>query len=76
MKQKTTEPQARQTPELRELLLVLHETKESLRLVQDGFERATDPDLITFYLCSIDALRAKHSYLSHRIKALSEPLPT
>lgn len=52
------------------LLKNLQETKRELDLAQLGFNQCIDPDLIEFYLFEIDALRARHTYLLRRIKAL------
>lgn len=51
----------------------LAETKRELDLAHIGFNQTTDADLIEFYLFEIDALRARHTYLLRRIKALDEP---
>ncbi len=50
----------------------LAETKRELDLAHIGFNQTTDPDLIEFYLFEIDALRARHTYLLRRIKAIDE----
>lgn len=55
------------------LLQNLQETKRELDMAQLGFNQSTDPDLIEFYLFEIDALRARHTYLLRRIKALESP---
>jgi hypothetical protein len=56
--------------ERRTLMKSLEETKRELDLAYTGFNQCTDPDLIEFYLFEIDALRARHTYLLRRIKAL------
>ncbi len=58
--------------ERRALLRNLEETKEALDLAHAGFNQTGDPDLIEFYLFEISALRARHTYLLRRIKALEE----
>lgn len=52
------------------LLQNLQETKRELDMAQLGFNQCTDSDLIEFYLFEIDALRARHTYLLRRIKAM------
>lgn len=52
------------------LLQCLQETKREIDLALLGFNQCTDSDLIEFYLFEIDALRARHTYLLRRIKAL------
>ncbi|MDF2838554.1 MAG: hypothetical protein K0S60_257 [Evtepia sp.] len=56
--------------ERRTLLRNLEETKRELDLAYIGFNQCSDPDLIEFYLYEINALRAQHTYLLRRIKAL------
>lgn len=56
--------------ERRTLLDNLEETKRDLDLAYVGFNQCSDPDLIEFYLYEINALRARHTYLLRRIKAL------
>lgn len=56
--------------ERRTLLQNLDETKRELDLAYIGFNQCSDPDLIEFYLYEINALRARHTYLLRRIKAL------
>ncbi|MBP1757793.1 MAG: hypothetical protein H6Q61_42 [Firmicutes bacterium] len=58
--------------ERRALLHNLEETKEALDLAHSGFNQTGDPDLMEFYLFEINALRARHTYLLRRIKALEE----
>jgi len=55
------------------LLQSLQETKRELDLARLGFNQCTDSDLIEFYLFEMDALRARHTYLLRRIKALDSP---
>ena len=59
--------------ERRALLRNLDETKEALDLAHAGFNQTGDPDLMEFYLFEISALRARHTYLLRRLKALEEP---
>lgn len=59
--------------ERRALLRNLEETKEALDLAHAGFNQTGDPDLMEFYLFEINALRARHTYLLRRLKALEEP---
>ncbi len=66
---------AADSQERRLLLGQLEATKRELDLAHLGFEQSRDPDLLEFYLFEIDALRARHSYLLRRIKALSPEAP-
>lgn len=58
--------------ERRALLRNLEETKEALDLAHGGFNQTGDADLMEFYLFEISALRARHTYLLRRLKALEE----
>lgn len=73
MKRNKKEPLAPLGEERRSLLHNLQETKRELDWAQLGFDQAVDSDLIEFYLFEINALRARHTYLLRRVKALENP---
>ena len=49
------------------LLQNLAATTRQLDAAYQGFDQSCNPDLTTFYLHEIDALRARHSYLLHQV---------
>ena len=57
-------------PERRALLEGLGQTRALIAQAYAGFNAAKDPDLSESYVCEINALQARYSYLLRRVKEL------
>ncbi len=53
-----------------ELRRSLEDTARGLAAARAGFDQTADRDLLEYYLYEIHALRARHTYLLRRMKAL------
>lgn len=73
LKQSKRRLSAKQTPESEErqgLVEGLSRTRVLIAQAYEGFNRATDSDLIESYVFEINALQARYSYLLKRVKEL------